>query len=103
MRQSAAFLAISRKYLLKLSRLGLVPAHPSGLAPKDITVVLHFRADRSQSSSNLERLGGIKMGDQIDRAACAECDVCGFDPQHTPLAAEPIPGSGVSGVRFPKS
>jgi hypothetical protein len=31
---AAAFLSITRKYLLKLSRLGLVPAHPFGVGSR---------------------------------------------------------------------
>jgi hypothetical protein len=31
---AAAFLSISRKYLLKLSRLSLVPAHPVGIGSR---------------------------------------------------------------------
>ena len=31
---AAAFLSITRKYLLKLSRLGLVPAHPLGIGSR---------------------------------------------------------------------
>jgi hypothetical protein len=31
---AAAFLSITRKYLLKLSRLGLVPAHPLGVGSR---------------------------------------------------------------------
>jgi hypothetical protein len=31
---AAAFLAITRKYLLKLSRLGIIPAHPIGVGSR---------------------------------------------------------------------
>lgn len=31
---AAAFLSITRKYLLKLSRLGLIPAHPLGVGSR---------------------------------------------------------------------
>jgi len=31
---AAAFLSITRKYLLKLSRLGIVPAHPLGIGSR---------------------------------------------------------------------
>jgi hypothetical protein len=31
---ASAFLSITRKYLLKLSRLGLVPAHPLGIGSR---------------------------------------------------------------------
>jgi len=31
---AAVFLSITRKYLLKLSRLGLVPAHPLGIGAR---------------------------------------------------------------------
>jgi hypothetical protein len=31
---AAAFLSITRKYLLKLSRLGIIPAHPIGVGSR---------------------------------------------------------------------